>query len=249
KNMCALPNDLKDFYMTTDGISIQWSIEFDGGTLPIGNMEINSISSVTPINQSIVVSDDKPTLLDIDDLSDEEDLRGNVKPHFDEKNKCFELDSCLGFAKVCLVYKDIASVGVTDSSPEIWLLDRSLRWAYLASSFQNYFRMLIVHLGLPLWQYRFTQVGLSPETKQWFNLYAPSRVDECVEEHENNTSEENTNTKQEEHLNQLDTNRVFKGKSDTMKTQTKQGKKKQASNARTNTSTRFQGTSGAKTHR
>jgi hypothetical protein len=57
------------------------------------------------------------------------------------------------------------TVGVTDSSPEIWLLDRSLRWAYLASSFQNYFRMLIVHLGLPLWQYRFTQVGLSPETK------------------------------------------------------------------------------------
>jgi hypothetical protein len=39
-------------------------------------MEINSISSLTPINQSIVVSDDKPTLLDIDDLSDEEDLRG-----------------------------------------------------------------------------------------------------------------------------------------------------------------------------
>ena len=30
KNMCALPKDLKDFYMTTDGISIQWSIEFDG---------------------------------------------------------------------------------------------------------------------------------------------------------------------------------------------------------------------------
>ncbi len=129
-------------------------------------------------------------------------FQGNLKPHFDERNKCFELDSCLGFAKVCLVYKDIASgiitrsdrlisiifrrfvkprvsrvilqmcffasffaVGVTDSTPEIWLLDRSLRWTYLASSFQNYFRMLIVHLGLPLWQYRFTQAGLSPETK------------------------------------------------------------------------------------
>ena len=28
--MCALPKDLKDFYLTTDGISIQWSIKFDG---------------------------------------------------------------------------------------------------------------------------------------------------------------------------------------------------------------------------
>ncbi len=39
-------------------------------------MDINSISCLTPINQSIVVSVDKPTLLDIDDLSDDEDSQG-----------------------------------------------------------------------------------------------------------------------------------------------------------------------------
>ena len=61
------------------------------------------------MNQVALVLDDKPTLLDIDDLSDEEDSQGNVKPRFDERNKCFELDSCLGFGKVCLVYKEIAS--------------------------------------------------------------------------------------------------------------------------------------------
>ena len=249
KNMCALPNDLKDFYMTTDGISIQWSIKFDGGTLGLGNMDINSISCLTLINQSILVSNDKPTVFDIDDLSDEEDSQGNAKPHFDERNKCFELDSCLGFAKICLVYKDVASVGVTDSSPEIWLLDRSLRWTYLASSFQNYFRMLMVHLGLPLWQYRFTNAGLSPETKQWFNLYAPSRLDECGEELVNTASESSANGKQEEHFNQLDFNRVFKGKSDAVKTHAKQGKKKQGTNTRTNTSSRFAGMPGTKSHR
>ncbi|XP_028399106.1 tubulin polyglutamylase complex subunit 2-like [Dendronephthya gigantea] len=250
KNMCALPKDLKDFYMTTDGISIQWSIKFDGSTLPTGNMEINSISNLTPINQSIVVSDDKPTLLDIDDLSDEEDSQGHFKPHFDERNKCFELDSCLGFAKVCLVYKDIVSAGFTNSSPEVWLLDRSLRWTYLSSSFQSYFRMLIVHLGLPLWQYRFTPTGLSPETLQWFNLYAPNRVEDCGEEQTSESGEASSKSKQEDQLvNHLDTNRVFKGKSDAMKPQTKQGRKKPGSNVRTNTSTRFLGTSGPRTHR
>ena len=80
-----------------------------GGTLPVGNMEVNSISCLTLVNQVALVSNDKPTLLDIDDLSDEEDSQGNVKPRFDERNKCFELDSCLGFGKVCLVYKEIAS--------------------------------------------------------------------------------------------------------------------------------------------
>ena len=47
-----------------------------GGTLGLGNMDINSISCLTLINQSILVSNDKPTLLDIDDLSDEEDSQG-----------------------------------------------------------------------------------------------------------------------------------------------------------------------------
>ena len=55
--------------------------------------------------------------------------------------------------------------GVTTGQSEIWFLDRSLEWWYLASSFTDYFRMMIVHLGLPLWQYLFTATGLSPETK------------------------------------------------------------------------------------
>ena len=40
--MCALPNDLKDFYMTTDGISIQWSIEFDGQCICVGQFSCHT---------------------------------------------------------------------------------------------------------------------------------------------------------------------------------------------------------------
>ena len=45
--------------------------------------------------------------------------------------------------------------GVTTGQPEIWFLDRSLEWWYLASSFTDYFRMMIVHLCIPLWQLSF----------------------------------------------------------------------------------------------
>ena len=38
-------------------------------------------------------------------------LIGNKKPKFNESCKSFELDSCGGFAKVCLVYKDIKISG------------------------------------------------------------------------------------------------------------------------------------------
>ena len=30
KNMCILPDDLKSFYLTTNGLLIQWCIKFDG---------------------------------------------------------------------------------------------------------------------------------------------------------------------------------------------------------------------------
>ena len=38
--MCFLPNDLKDFYLTTDGILIQWSIEFDSKHLSYGYLNV-----------------------------------------------------------------------------------------------------------------------------------------------------------------------------------------------------------------
>ena len=67
--------------------------------------------------------------------------------------------------KLVNAHRNVLFSGVTTGQPEIWFLDRSLEWWYLASSFTDYFRMMIVHLGLPLWQYLFTATGLSPETK------------------------------------------------------------------------------------
>ena len=67
--------------------------------------------------------------------------------------------------KNVIAHRNVLFSGVTTGQPEIWFLDRSPEWWYLASSFTDYFRMMIVHLGLPLWQYLFTATGLSPETK------------------------------------------------------------------------------------
>lgn len=40
------------------------------------------------------------------------------------------------------------------------------RWHFLADDFTNYFRMMVVHLGVRGWQQAFTPVGLSPNTEQ-----------------------------------------------------------------------------------
>lgn len=49
-----------------------------------------------------------------------------------------------------------------EQTAEIWFLDRSLQWHFLTHSFQNYYRLLIAHLGLPQWQCLFTEDGLPP---------------------------------------------------------------------------------------
>jgi len=176
KYMCKLPAELKNFYKMTDGMLITWSVMFQGKVVQLGKMEIHPIACLKKLTTSHTgKTANEPSLLDIESDEDEFDREGHVKPHFNERNRIYELDGCEGNGKVCLVYKDLKA-GFTTSRPEIWFLDRSLQWWYLSDNFINYFRMMMIHLGLPNWQYLFTDHGLSPEAKFWFSLYAPDRL-------------------------------------------------------------------------
>lgn len=106
---------------------------------------------------------------DVNEYYDMADL-GNLLPHFGETSNNFELDNCNGYGKVCLVYKarrsdcidSVREQNIKEQTTEIWFLDRSLQWHYLSDSFENYYRLLISHLGLPQWQSLFTEDGLPP---------------------------------------------------------------------------------------
>lgn len=173
-NYCKLPTDLKAFYLTMNGILIQWSTKLNGHTVQVGSVEINPIESLNLLSEDGAVGgDDDVGLKDIDTEDDVFDREGHRKPHFHEK--CFELSSEELYGKVCLVFKDSKSDNLLDDA-EIWFLDRSLDWHFLSSSFQQYFRMLVIHLGITGWQYLFTEVGLSPESKHLFTLYLPQRA-------------------------------------------------------------------------
>eukprot|EP00116_Pleurobrachia_bachei_P006948 sb/3467210/ len=163
-----MPEDLKNFYITTDGLLLCWSVKFNGSVIPLGRMEVNPLGNLKRIampgsekqgaTQSVTVTDTES-----DDETD--------RPRFSQIEKAFEIDACCSQGKVCLVYEE----GVV-ANPKIWFLDRAVRWHFLASSFMEYFRLMVMHLGLPQWQYAFTDIGISPMSKQWFNLYAPVRL-------------------------------------------------------------------------
>ncbi|KAM6980660.1 tubulin polyglutamylase complex subunit 2 [Aplochiton taeniatus] len=203
KNACLLPEDLKDFYLTTDGFTLTWGVKLDSECVPVGCMVINSVAKLRPLCQSSSVFSlpNAPTLADLD-WEVNHGSEDPTPPHFDFRSRIFELDSCGGNGKVCLVYKH-CSKGMIGQQCEVWFLDRCLYWHYLTPSFTAYYRLMITHLGLPEWQYAFTPYGPSPQAKQWASLYRPLTFHGELGQ---------ADTGSDPPLNKLDPTRAFKGK-------------------------------------
>ncbi|CAF4313135.1 unnamed protein product [Rotaria sp. Silwood2] len=159
KNECELPDDLKKFYTMSDGLEVRWSIK-TGNAIPtfIGKMYINSLNDLTRITSS----GSKQTA--VDELND---FAENDTPRF---NSCawyiFELDPCDGQGRVCLVYSPNRDVS-------IWFMDRSLHFHRLASTFTDYYRLFLLHCGLPYWQYKYTDFGIPPYILHWYYAIVP----------------------------------------------------------------------------
>ncbi|XP_030833094.1 tubulin polyglutamylase complex subunit 2 [Strongylocentrotus purpuratus] len=250
RNSVLLPEDFKNLYQMTDGMLLQWSVKLDGdNTQPLGRMELNSLADVTKIAGEKITRRNNPTLADLDDDSDGEQETDET-PSFGPTSRIFELDPCQGSGKVCLVYRN-TKPGRPAEDAEIWFLDTALRWHFLSSTFAQYFRLMMVHLGLPQWQYAFTDVGLSPSARQWFNLYGPYRLqtDSILTEMFGPDEEAECAIPDGVPLQKLDATRVFKGKSEKKsKASSGQLKKKSAQNkpmsgGLSGRSTQFQGSS------
>ncbi|XP_063312863.1 tubulin polyglutamylase complex subunit 2 isoform X2 [Pelobates fuscus] len=204
KNGCTLPDDLKNFYLMTDGFQMSWNVKLNDAPIQVGSIVINSISSLSRQGGSHTYSlPNAPSLADLDQDTDED------QPHFDSRNAIFELDPCNGNGKVCLVYK-ISKPGEVMRDPDIWFLDRALYWHFITHTFIAYYRLLLCHLGLPQWHYVFTSYGLSPQAKQWMNMYKPITFNTA------SLSEE-----VDSYVNKLDPNKIFKSKNKTPLTKKK----------------------------
>jgi len=57
-------------------------IDFLGSVLPLGKMELNPVAGLVLLSKASSISDDKPSLADLDSDSDEEDDQGTVAVHY-----------------------------------------------------------------------------------------------------------------------------------------------------------------------
>ena len=108
--------------------------------------------------------------------SDEASGKPNiVEPTFGgSRCKLFELAEC-DECKVFLAYQ----LQPDQDEPSVWLHNfATARWYLLADSFVKYFRMMLVHLGLPMWQVCAAGLPMPTWIEQvscFVDLFIPSR--------------------------------------------------------------------------
>ena len=157
----VLPDDFKAFLQMTDGLLLRWSMFWQREILPLGCIQVNPLSQVVrlPLGNG-----------EHEREVEEEETHAPAYATLRGKVVVFDLDSTCADGRVALYYNN----GPRD--PEVWFQDLSCTWFFLAKNFTDYFRLLIMHLGLPRWQYAFTSVGLDPAAKQWFRFLSPERL-------------------------------------------------------------------------
>lgn len=155
-----LPPDVKSFLMSSNGIKLTWHLRHGDDLLPLGCMHINSLAELTPVPYEAL-------------LNESGELCTELPPPLPTGLQAFDLDVHCHHGRVCL----ISTGGRGEHARgQVWFQDLGCTWCFVANSFTDYFRLMLLHLGLPSWQYAFTENGLDPVAKQWFRQLVPDRL-------------------------------------------------------------------------
>eukprot|EP00742_Colponemidia_sp_Colp-10_P006838 GILJ01007327.1.p1 GENE.GILJ01007327.1~~GILJ01007327.1.p1 ORF type:complete len:351 (+),score=31.24 GILJ01007327.1:41-1054(+) len=156
----VLPDDFKAFLQISDGLMLRWKINLlaQQPPIPLGTMHLNQLQQVKQISIEEFVQDVEGV------EKDSTRTERNMRP------VAFCIDHLCADGRLALLYRS----GHTD--PQVWFQGLSCMWSFLSASFTDYFRLMIMHLGMPRWQYAFTTVGLDPVSEQWIRFLSPERL-------------------------------------------------------------------------
>ena len=135
-----LPEDLKEFYLLTDGLKLRWDVVAHGReVMPLGCIAINSLAQLRPAGAAVLRNE-----------------RDELRPELTERAaapgvRAFTLDNTCETGRVLLL---LGTEGPNAwKRAQIWFQDGSCALSLLATSFSEDVRLLVLHLGLPGWQY------------------------------------------------------------------------------------------------
>jgi len=145
---------------------------YTGEEFSIGCMKIGCLSSLKRyiINDQQIKPSKQP--IQSNNINDSSDGINPIFPGNLSDCKLFEIGQCLPGPKNGKIYLMYRSKQEQDS-PSIWLHHQTGNWYHLANNFTMYFRMMLVHLGLPLWQHCVVGLPLPTWIEQAYFLVGP----------------------------------------------------------------------------
>lgn len=185
---CVLPEDLRNFYASIDGFLLLWNLEIAGEEFPVGRMEIGSLLS---LKRYVNVGKERQPVIPGEEGGGSEAEPGTstgldtaATPGLSAGTrgcKMFEIAQCFPEGETSRVYL-VYRFKPEQETPSVWLCqEESNRWYRLADNFTVYFRMMLVHLGLPLWQCCVAGLPLPTWVEQVYFLVAPHLLPATVE--------------------------------------------------------------------
>lgn len=181
-----LPEDYKAFLAISNGVTIRWDLRFSGESVPFGTMHVNQLEQVKPLPE--------PKLDKFFTSNESRLAKAFIRANTSGRQAAaFDLDAECNHGRVALVYWEeddrpelmIASIIGAEASmqrPQVWFQDLSCQWHFIADSFADYFRLVATHLGIPQWQYAFTDAGLGAAASHWLAFFCPERLAVAAEQ-------------------------------------------------------------------
>jgi hypothetical protein len=178
-----LPLDLKNFYLLFNTLDLSWSVENSEKDLDIGEIRVRKISEMRQATivdaivecrrwkdiDGISVSDIKGATAFVFDQCDNGDI-AFIYQHSSKSSNDNSSNSSVNNVEL------VNSSQHSSDNPSVWLIDCCGRYHYICSSFKQYLRLMVTHLGIRGWQAAFTPEGLPPLTQQWMNVFCKERL-------------------------------------------------------------------------
>lgn len=192
RNTIYLPEDMKKFYLSTDGFLLQWSYQYAPKDLRrVGFIHIPHLHQITllrdniePLINSSATTPSERTLAGnetgvADDVG--ADISGSVGANVSvpilatsRKDRWGNpLPNITTKTKIFEInnVNDVAKVCMLyeancSTNPKFYLYElNAMKWIFLSDTFSEYLRMAIAHLGLPYWELCFSNIGLPSWTE------------------------------------------------------------------------------------
>ena len=194
-----LPKDLKNFYSMFNGVHLSWNVELGEKQVQIGEIRVNRMEALKPfeIEGSF---DSKPWVDVVAVLPDPKTCSAFILDTHCEIGEIVLLyrqipvGAVVNSVQVQVPVSPTPSAGLVSDAevseqdslrlenvisyeqPEVWFVDQSSRWHYISKTFTQYFRLLVIHLGVHGWQLTFTPEGAPSTTQQWMTMFCKERL-------------------------------------------------------------------------